>query len=264
MRARYPKPLAPLAPTASRRSQVVELLSADIRAGIYRPKDRLPTEQELIARFGVSRTVIREALASLRTEGLVVTRQGSGAFVAESSPAPPFRISPDEMHSTPQMLYVLQLRLAVEVEAAGVAAENRNIRTLDRMGHCLDLLDECLKTRSNIGQLDYEFHLAIAAATANPYFERFIRFLRSTLPPGRGIDPALKDPAVWVDYFTRVQMQHRQIYTAIRDADPEAARRTVRTHLERTIDEYRKFADFSPLLDGFADLDSPQERESRP
>ncbi|HXP95748.1 MAG TPA: FadR/GntR family transcriptional regulator [Telmatospirillum sp.] len=240
--ARYPNPLTPLVPTASRCSQVVELLSADIRSGIYRPKDRLPTEQDMIVRFGVSRTVIREALASLKAEGLVITRQGSGAFVAENSIAPPFRISPDDMHSIPQKLHVLRLRLAVEVEAAGMAALHRNARTLARIGHCLDLLDESLKAGTGIGQRDYEFHLAIAAATANPYFERFIRFLRSALPPGREIDPALKDPKVWLDYFTRVQKQHRQIYIAIRDRDPENARKAVRAHLESTLAEYRKFA----------------------
>ncbi len=245
--ARYPNPLAPLVPTASRPSQVVELLSADIRAGLYRPKDRLPTEQELIARFSVSRTVIREALASLKAEGLVVTRQGSGAFVAESPFGPPFRITPDEMHSIPQMLYLLQLRLAVEVEAAGIAAENRTAKALERMGRCLDQVDADLRAGTSVSQADYEFHLAIAAATGNPYFERFIRFLRSTLRPGREINPALKDPAVWQAYFTQIQIQHRQIQAAIRDKDADSARRAARAHLDGALNEYRKVADYRPM-----------------
>lgn len=258
--ARYPNPLAPLVPTASRPSQVVELLSADIRAGIYQPKDRLPTERELIARFAVSRTVIREALASLKAEGLVVTRQGSGAFVAESPFGPPFRITPDEMHSIPQMLYLMQLRLAVEVEAAGIAAENRTERALARISHCLALLENDLQAGTSVSQADYEFHLSIAAATRNPYFERFIRFLRSTLRPGREINPALQDPAVWRTYFSHVQVQHRQIHAAIQNKDPDGARRAARAHLEGALDEYRKMADYHPMPGNAAGLD----RTSKP
>ncbi len=259
--ARHPNPLAPLVPTASRPSQVVELLGADIRAGIYQPKDRLPTEQELIARFSVSRTVIREALASLKAEGLVVTRQGSGAFVAESPFGPPFRITPDEMHSIPQMLYLMQLRLAVEIEAAGIAAENRTERGLERMGRCLDLVDDALRAGTSISQADYEFHLSIASATGNPYFERFIRFLRSTLRPGRELNPALKDPAVWRSYFTHVQMQHRQIYAAIRAANPDDARRAARIHLEGALDEYRRVADYRPVPNKAAGTNPPSKQE---
>jgi GntR family transcriptional repressor for pyruvate dehydrogenase complex len=222
---------------------VFDLLSNEIRSGGYEPGDRLPTEQELIVRFGVSRTVIREAFASLKAEGLVVTRQGSGAFVAENPLGRPFRIAPDEMSSLPQILHLMQLRLAVEVEAAGMAAENRNGRALDRMGRSLDLMDDAVRAGISIRDSDYEFHLAIAAGTGNPYFERFIQFLRGSLSPGREINPALKDPAVWRRYFTEVQDQHRAIYTAIRDADSDAARRAARAHLEGVLEQYRKLGD---------------------
>lgn len=247
--ASSPPLFAPLVPTASRPSQVVEMLSADIRAGIYQPKGRLPTEQELIARFAVSRTVIREALASLKAEGLIVTRQGSGAFVAENPFGPPFRITPDEMHSVAQMIYLLQLRLAVEVEAAGIAAENRTPRALERMTDCLQRIDGDLRTGTSVSQGDYEFHLAIAAATGNPYFERFIRFLRSTLRPGRELNPALKDPTIWHDYFSRVQEQHRDIRAAIEKQDADGARQATRNHLEGALAEYRKMADYHPATE---------------
>lgn len=241
--SRTDRKLAPLAPAVSRRSQVVELLGNEIRAGSHKPGERLPTEQELIVRFGVSRTVIREAFASLKAEGLVVTRQGSGTFVAENPLGPPFRIAPEEMGSLPQILYVLQLRLAVEVEAAGLAAQYRNGRALDRMGRSLDQMDDAVRAGSSISAPDYEFHLAIAEGTGNPYFERFMRFLRNSLSPGREIDPDLKDPEVWRHYFTEVQVQHRAIYAAIRDADPDGARRRARAHIEGVLEQYRKLAD---------------------
>ncbi|MDR3435909.1 FadR/GntR family transcriptional regulator [Telmatospirillum sp.] len=241
-----PYPIAPLAPAISRRSQVIERLGAEIRSGSYKPGDRLPTEQELIARFGVSRTVIREAFASLKAEGLVVTRQGSGAFVAKNPLGMPFRIAPEEMTSLPQILYVLQLRLAVEVEAAGLAAAERDDRCLERMQRSLDRMGEAIRAGTGIGDPDYEFHLAIAAGTGNPYFQRFIHFLRNSLSPGREVNPELKNPEVWRSYFTEVQAQHERLYQTIRDGDGDDARRTMRLHLEDVIEQYRRRGDDGP------------------
>src|SRR5215510_11354807 len=102
--------------------RVLTRLSADIRGGRLAPGDRLPTEQELTSSMGVSRTVVREAVAALRADGLVVTRRGSGAYVAEN-PTGPFRIAAPPAGSLAAVLDVMELRLAVEVEAAGFAAE---------------------------------------------------------------------------------------------------------------------------------------------
>src|SRR5215470_3815297 len=118
--------VAPLAfrPLASRSlaHALVERLSAEIVSGRLAAGARLPTEQELIASAGVSRTVVREAIAALRAEGLVVTRQGAGAFVADGSRRP-FKIEPSEPGSLAEILALMELRTAIEVEAAGLAAE---------------------------------------------------------------------------------------------------------------------------------------------
>ena len=84
--------LSPLQPRGNLAEQVVARLSADIRGGRLAPGARLPTEQALTSSLGVSRTVVREAVAALRADGLVVTRRGSGAYVAEPA-AGPFRIA---------------------------------------------------------------------------------------------------------------------------------------------------------------------------
>ena len=119
-----------LPPSVSRTAQLAERLGRDILTGKARAGDRLPTEQELIARFQVSRTVVREAMASLRAQGLIVSRQGAGVFVAGNATVQPFRIASDELHSLTEVENVLQLRLAVEVEAAGIAAERRTASDL--------------------------------------------------------------------------------------------------------------------------------------
>ncbi len=101
--------------------QVMARIGADIRGGRLAPGARLPTEQELTTEFGVSRTVVREAVAALRADGLVVTRRGSGAYVADPA-AGPFRIVPPRATSLPDIINVMELRLAVEVQAAALVA----------------------------------------------------------------------------------------------------------------------------------------------
>src|SRR5215471_19086075 len=83
-----------LAPPKNLTAELVEVLTREITAGKLAPGARLLTEQEMMATFGVSRTVVREAVAALRSEGLVLTRQGVGAFVATDGQKRPFRIDP--------------------------------------------------------------------------------------------------------------------------------------------------------------------------
>ena len=115
--------MRPLRPARNLSGEVVERIAAEIRSGRLEPGARLPTEQELMAAMGVSRTVVREAVSALRAEGLVTTRQGSGAFVAADASRVPFRIDPEGLSSIGDVLDVMELRLAIEVEAAALAAE---------------------------------------------------------------------------------------------------------------------------------------------
>src|SRR3954447_1576327 len=114
--------LEPLQAPPNLTAELVNRLTADIASGKLPPGSRLPTEQQMIAAMGVSRTVIREAVAALRADRLVVTRQGVGAFVAENVRRP-FRVDFDEHSSLRDILNVMELRTGVEVEATGLAAE---------------------------------------------------------------------------------------------------------------------------------------------
>src|SRR5262245_1603703 len=95
--------------------ELITRFTADITGGKLKPGERLPTEQELIAATGVSRTVVREAVAALRADGLVVTRQGVGAFVADHVRRP-FRIDPVKLRSLHEVLEVMELRTGIEIE----------------------------------------------------------------------------------------------------------------------------------------------------
>jgi GntR family transcriptional repressor for pyruvate dehydrogenase complex len=237
-----PTAFSPVTMPPSRTALLVEHLGGEIRSGRYKPGGRLPTEQELMARFEVSRTVVREAVASLKAEGLVLTRQGSGAFVAQNPTGKPFRIVSDDLKSLNEVLHVLQLRLAVEVEAAGIAATERTAPALADIAQCLERLDEAVEAGSVAIEADYEFHLAIARATGNPYFERFMRFLGTVLIPRQTVRAGMEDPRARRDYLDQVQAEHRAIFTAIAAADPDAARLATRAHLEAGRGRYRTIA----------------------
>src|SRR5271168_5441753 len=114
--------LRPVTPPPRLTREIAERIADEIATARLPPGAKLPTEQEMVAAMGVSRTVVREAVAALRAEGLVVTRQGVGAFVA-AAPRRPFRIEGGELHSLREVIEVLELRTGVEIEAAGLAAE---------------------------------------------------------------------------------------------------------------------------------------------
>src|SRR5215510_1830839 len=115
--------IRPLASARKLSHGLFEQLAEQIKSGKLAPGERLPTEQELTRAARVSRTVVREAVAALRAEGLVVTRQGVGAFVSAAPQQAPFRIDLERLHDIDGILQVMELRLCVEVESAGLAAE---------------------------------------------------------------------------------------------------------------------------------------------
>src|SRR5262245_54232947 len=121
--------LRPLPPVRNLTDEVIERIKKEILAGRLAPGARLPTEQELMRALGVSRTVVREAVAALRADGLITTRQGSGAYVASDVSRVPFRIDPEGLSSIEDGLEVMELMLAIEVEAAARAAQRITARS---------------------------------------------------------------------------------------------------------------------------------------
>jgi GntR family transcriptional repressor for pyruvate dehydrogenase complex len=235
------RPAAPLLPPMlSRTAQVADWFAREIHSGRLASGDRLATEQELIGQFKVSRTVIREAMASLRSQGLVISRQGSGVFVADHSASPSFRIVSDEVRSLVDVQNVLQLRLAVEVEAVGIAAERRADADLAQMRSFLGKIDESIAAGDSAIEPDFAFHRAISTATGNPYFERFMFFLGPVIIPRQSVRPKSETPEQLRLYLEQVQLEHRGIYRAIEKRDVESARRHLRRHLEASRERYRR------------------------
>jgi len=235
--------IRPLAAARKLSRGLFEQLAEQIKSGRLAPGERLPTEQELTRAARVSRTVVREAVAALRAEGLVVTRQGVGAFVSAAPQHAPFRIDPERMESLDDILNVMELRVGVEIESAGLAAERATKPQVRAIVAALEALDRAAESGKSAIDEDLEFHRAIAAATGNPEFARFLQFIGRHLIPRRSVSGLPESMGGQRVYLELIQEEHRRIADAIRDGDPKAAREAMRRHLTRSLERYRKLAD---------------------
>jgi DNA-binding FadR family transcriptional regulator len=235
--------LQPLRPQRNLAGEVVKRIADAIRGGWLEPGARLPTEQELMAALGVSRTVVREAVAALRAEGLVTTRQGSGAFVAADASRLPFRIDPEGLSSIDDVLEVMELRLAIEVEAAALAAERIVPARLAPIKRALRAVEAALRKGGGAIEEDFAFHRAIATASANSRIAELLEFLGHRVIPRQSVRVSLTSPDEQRQYLERIQEEHGRIFDAIAKGDAGEARKAMRTHLTRSLRRYRRLAE---------------------
>jgi GntR family transcriptional repressor for pyruvate dehydrogenase complex len=237
-----PVKIRPLAAARKLSRGLFEQLAEQIRSGRLAPGSRLPTEEALTRAARVSRTVVREAVAALRAEGLVITRQGVGAFVSAEPQRAPFRIEPERLESLADILNVMELRLGVEIESAGIAAERASRVQVKAIGAALETIARAAAAGRSAVDEDLAFHRAIAEATGNPEFARFLQFIGRHLIPRRTVTGLPERMGGREAYLALIQEEHRRIYEAIRDGQPGAAREAMRRHLTRSLERYRKLA----------------------
>ena len=232
--------IRPVAAERKLSRRLFEQLAEQIKSGRFAPGARLPTEAELTRAARVSRTVVREAVAALRAEGLVVTRQGVGAFVSAEPQRAPFRIEPERMQTLEDILGVMELRLGVEIESAGLAAERATKAQIRAILTALNSIEQASDAGRSAVDEDLEFHRAIAAATDNAEFPRFLQFIGRHLIPRRTVSGLPERMGGERAYLALIQEEHRRIYQAIEAGDAKAAREAMRRHLTRSLERYRK------------------------
>lgn len=219
--------------------QVMNDIAEKIRRGLYRPGDKLPTEPEVMIEQGVSRTVVREAVSRLQAAGFVETRHGIGTFVLP--PATPGAPSVDLSTALTirDVLAMLELRISVETEAAGLAALRRSDEQLLLMRRALDDFEEGVNQGGNSVDADFQFHLQIALATGNKYFEDFYRHLGITTIPRTRLDTSKFSPEPAQAYLIRTNREHQYILEAIARKDPQTASAGMRMHLSNSRERLR-------------------------
>lgn len=219
---------------------IVDDLARSIKGGQIKPGDKLPTEAEIMARFQVSRTVVREALSRLQASSLVETRHGIGTFALSAPDTSNFKIAEKDFSTVADVISLLELRISLETEAAGLAAQRRSDSNLSNMEKALSAFLEAIQHDSDTLPSDFEFHMEVARATGNRHFADLMTYLGTMSIPRARVNTPNSAPEGRLNYLQRVHGDHESIFNAIRNQDAEAARAAMRTHLNNSRERLRK------------------------
>jgi len=219
---------------------VAQTLRTQIVSGQFAEGERLPTETRMTEIFGVSRTVVREAIAALAADGLVEPRHGAGMFVRRPAVAAFGTIGMEVGNKISHALNVLEVRLGIEVESAGLAAIRRNNAQEAQIQEAFFEFDRLLALGEATGKTDFAFHRAIAAATNNPYYVDVLDALGTRAIPCDVASPWGTDSVLSEAYQMGLQREHYTILQAISAGDADAARAAMRAHLTASQERYHK------------------------
>lgn len=219
---------------------LVDALGERIRDGRLSAGDKLPTEAEVMAEFGVSRTVVREAISKLQAAGMVDTRHGIGTFVVGPGDASAFRIEPQQLATLRDVVAVLELRIGVESEAAGLAAQRRTAANLAAMRAALAAFAAAVEEGRDAVAADFQLHSEIARATQNEHFAGLMATLGAQIIPRARLEASGVIDLQRQAYLRRVNAEHESIVDAIAAKDADAARAAMRTHLANSRERRRR------------------------
>lgn len=227
-----PLPTPATAPISSRRlsDQLAERLAAQVQRGELAAGDRLPTEQQLALAHGVSRTVVREAVHQLKSQGLLISRQGSGVYVADAARRQPLPFDASVLDSPDAVLQVLAVRRAIEGEIAALAAARATPAQVAALQRALAEIDAAAAAGRDGVAEDLAFHRAIAEATGNAQFPRLLQhleqYLREAMRVTRG------NEARHQAFAQAVRREHAAVVAAIAAGDAAGARRAAVRHMQ--------------------------------
>jgi GntR family transcriptional regulator, transcriptional repressor for pyruvate dehydrogenase complex len=199
-------------------------LSRLIEADGLKPGDKLPPVDRLCERFSVSRTVVREAI-------------GASMFMA----------APQDIND---VLDLMEFRIALEVEAAGLAAERRTEYHLLRMEQAMAQFLRHIADKSLATDADRSFHRAIADATNNNRFRLFVDEMGDRLIPRRALGASFVDENARAEFLASIQSEHQRIFAAISERKADEARLAMRQHLEDGRRRYREWRILNDTLAG--------------
>lgn len=228
-------------PPKRRAEVLVERLSQYIREGMFKPGEKLPREVEIAASEGFSRSVVREAIMRLQAAGLVETRRSVGTFVIDMPPPQELRLGPESITTLEDVLYLLELRISLEVEAAAMAARNRSAVQLEDIHQALLAMQHPDSKKPGIAiHDDFQFHLRIARASGNGYMFDIMKHLGTKMIPRTQMNSAYTSNKERLAYLERVHHEHDSIYAAIAMQSPDSARAAMYLHLNNSRERLRR------------------------
>jgi GntR family transcriptional regulator, transcriptional repressor for pyruvate dehydrogenase complex len=228
------KSVVPSAPLSDR---VALAIGDRIRTGLLAAGDRLPTELMLVEQFGVSRTVVREAVSRLKSLGLVDSRQGSGVFVKPAGFSP-LNFDANSSVSKQAVIQINEVRRSLEAEVAALAAERRNKTELLRIQRAAAAIDKAVGAGGDGVSEDIALHCAVAEAAQNPFLISTLEYLRQYLRGAIRVTRA--NEAQHRDFARQVRNEHMAIVAAIEQGDSKKARVAATDHVSNAIARIEK------------------------
>jgi DNA-binding FadR family transcriptional regulator len=214
--------------------QLTQELFLSLTNGSLLPGRNLPSEAELASRFGVSRAVVRESLGHLKAMGVVEVTNGKKAVVKAPDYVPLTRIFSLAAAQRPDALtQLLEARCGIESECAYLAAERRNVASLEAIGRLLEAMDSLVQDpeafdATRYAELDRDFHLEVARASQNLLLEQLAQSIREPMKQSILLGLSHQDSHA---QRRRIQATHREIAEAIEQCHSERARAAMRSHL---------------------------------
>lgn len=193
--------------------------------------ERLPSERDLCEQFGVSRTVVREAIRALEAKGLLESRGGSGTYVKAleagdvSDSIGAYIVTQDDVVPHDKLM---EVRRVLEVQVAALAAQRATGDDVQRLEALVEAMEDVTDSPEECARLDLEFHVAVARATGNELFEMLLDPFMGALYEGRRVASALEGVPEEAIGF------HRQLLEQIKAGDPEAAAAAMSSHLDQS------------------------------
>lgn len=211
--------------------QVTQQLRSEIERGTYPVGSRLPTGKQLAEQYGVSAAVIREVTEHLRSQGFVESRQGVGSTVRSRVGAAGFQLPRQPDIDRAELASLYELRLDLEGAAAALAAVRRTEADITALSALLARLREHLYDPEPAVDIDAAFHIGIATATHNKYYEQLLQYLNLQLH--QAVATARTNTLRQERLPEQVHEEHVAVFEAIRAGDPVRARAAAEAHLRQ-------------------------------
>lgn len=222
--------------TDTLRHEVAEHIKKSIEEGKIKPGDRLPTEREMAEQFGVSRTVVRDAVKTLTGLGLLEVKHGVGIFV--TTPDSRFiarQLSGLVSNENDTIINLFEVRMLLETAAAGWAAERHSEEDLQLLRENVQSHEALIKTNdiNSLGEQDRKFHVLVAKSTRNPVIIRLMKSILGLLEVSNRKTLTIKGRA------QQSVEEHKDIFHAIEKKDVEEAQQAMKKHLSSVMDSLK-------------------------
>lgn len=219
--------------------EVVRGITERIENGTLGPGAPLGTRDEIAVEFVTSNSVVDKAVEELRESGLITEDENHVLHVAETPPpVSSFAIPVELSEQLEDLTHVLELRIGIEAQSAELAARRHDEAALKAVRDAAAAFESAVEQGVGSSQADYRFHLAIAAASGNPYIHDILDHLGPLLIPRMRIDMPKAEPDD--AYLRRTVEEHKSILDAITAGQADAARIAMHQHLTRTFESMRQ------------------------